>query len=547
MSHRVFASAAGLAFAFGLLGCASSDWPNYRFDGLREANQRAATPVSDPSKVPTLAVRWTFDPPGGGSFRASPIIVNGRVFIGSSSGYFYALDAATGNLLWQYPTAGQPPLLGSCTAGSGPQTFGSYGIASSAATYFGSVIFGAPDPDPTVDHGNGSARLFELDQGTGALIWKSDVVAHVTGCTPDSTTELHERIANSAPLVAGRTVYVGVHDSADNPIQQGKVIAISADTGSLSSNFQFAATQTGTRGGGVWNGAATDLVNVYFTTGNTRCWNGGCQSTQPNPNYGLSMMKVDGGSGAVAWQFQPVPYDLDQDPDWAAGAAVHIASCDLMIGSVQKDGWAYGVDAATGQCRWQFPQTEPTQSNCAFPSGGPQDHGDTDYNRPAATWGDVLVLTSGGRAMVSTSNSAAGFTYLHALNACAPDDNGRVRWIAQVPHASSGAGGYALGAPTVTGGIVYVLTDQGHVVALADPSIVASTASVCSDISVPVANCSTLGNSVVPSPTVIADVALPDASSDAATGGAGLRNEVAIAGGRLFVATAGGHVYMLSP
>jgi hypothetical protein len=41
---------------------------------------------------------------------------------------------------------------------------------------------------------------------------------------------------------------------------------------------------------------------------------------------------------------------------------------------------------------------------------------------------------------------------------------------------------------------------------------------------------------------VLADVALTD-GADAA----GLRNEPAIANGRLFVATQGGHVYMLSP
>jgi hypothetical protein len=50
------------------------------------------------------------------------------------------------------------------------------------------------------------------------------------------------------------------------------------------------------------------------------------------------------------------------------------------------------------------------------------------------------------------------------------------------------------------------------------------------------------GYSIVWAPAVLADVALPDHSN-----AAGLRNEVAISDGRLFVATTGGHVYMLAP
>ena len=128
--------------------------------------------------------------------------------------------------------------------------------------------------------------------GTGALIWKSDVVAHVSGCNPGLGTELHERIAYSSPLVWRRNVYVGVHDSGDNPIQNGKVIAVSVDTGHLVPGFSF--TSTNSRGGGVWNSPATDLGGVLFTTGNTN--EGG---PEPSPNHGLSMLRVDADTGNV--------------------------------------------------------------------------------------------------------------------------------------------------------------------------------------------------------------------------------------------------------
>jgi hypothetical protein len=106
----------------------------------------------------------------------------------------------------------------------------------------------------------------------------------------------------------------------------------------------------------VWNAPATDGTSVYFTTGNTNADNGNPPLTvEPYPNYGLSMIRVDKDTGQVSWAFQPVPFKLDDDPDWAAGAAVMSTSCGKLIASVQKDGWSYAVNAATGHCRWQFP------------------------------------------------------------------------------------------------------------------------------------------------------------------------------------------------
>jgi hypothetical protein len=138
----------------------ANDWSNYRHDTHRSGAQREVSALSDPAKVPGLTVRWQW-PPGaageGGSFFASPIVIEDRVFIGSNSGRFYALDAKTGALLWQFPPPAQPPLIGSCGAVGDVQSFGAYGVLSSASQHGERVIFGAPDPDPTVDGGRGSA------------------------------------------------------------------------------------------------------------------------------------------------------------------------------------------------------------------------------------------------------------------------------------------------------------------------------------------------------------------------------------------------------
>jgi outer membrane protein assembly factor BamB len=568
---------------------APDEWYTYRHDSARTGAQPYASDLSDPAKVATLEVRWGFPSTsnGVGEFKASPIVVDDTVFIGSVNGFFYALDAASGRLKWQYPRVGDQPLLGSCDPGGFAGGIGHYGIPSSAtfAVIGGqrAVIFGAPDPTaaPFDPQGNGwgSARLFALplsaNPNNPQPIWKSDVVARVD-CSQGSI--LHERVAYSSPLVLGDKVYVGVHDTGDNPIQQGRVVAVDVNTGQMT-GFQFLGTGNtpgdGTLGGGVWNALATDGTGVYFTTGNTHFpW---CMypygppncpfKTEPMPNNGLSMIRVDKDTGSIIWKYQPVPFTLDGDPDWAAGATVMSTSCGKLIASVQKDGWSYAIDAERGpllQCpgsglsapSWQFP---PTTKGCKFTDTN-QMHGDDDYRRPGAAWNDVFIVRTGGEANTDDSPcpcehnnctqgriACRGYTKLHALNACATSEQDRVRWIADIPNNMGGNGHISYSTPTVTGGIVFIGTNEdpsdhkGHLVVLADPSVVPANQKVCSNVDYAPAACPAPYTPVW-SLNPLADIAMPDGGSLAS-----MRNEPVLARGRVFVATSAGHVYMLAP
>src|ERR1700730_15170742 len=77
-------------------------------------------------------------------------------------------------------------------------------------------------------------------------MWKSAMVAALNGCTPGSLSEIHERIAYSSPLVLGNKVYVGVHDAGDDPIQNGRVIAVDLSTGHIVPSFHFQSVGTPT-------------------------------------------------------------------------------------------------------------------------------------------------------------------------------------------------------------------------------------------------------------------------------------------------------------
>lgn len=523
-----------LLSAIGLSGC-SKNWPAFRHNALRTANQMNKSDLSTPAKVATLhvAAGWPFQPSGAQAFRASPIVHKGRVFIGNGNGRLYAVDAVTGALLWQYPPPTSPALTSLFTCNPS-----SFGIASSAAIARvgkkDAVIFGAPDR--SIGSGSGSGRLFALDAATGAEIWKSPVIASLNTAAGSTT---HEQIGYSAPLVMNDRVYIGVGNHCDNPIQRGKVVAVRLNTGAIDGGFTFFGSGL-PRGGGVWSSVAGWNTGVYVTTGNTNI--GGAE---PSNNHGLSLLRLDQATGALIWKHQPVPFVLDGDPDWSSGAAVMFTSCGTLIASTMKDGWSYAVNEGSGAAgppdvRWQFPPT-----GFPFAPGDGTVHGDTRYLRSGAAWGDVFITMAGG--MNLTSSVGAGLRRLHALNACAPNAQ-RVRWILDVPNACPGptpsGQGYCLGPPTVTRGVVYVGTTSGRLVVAADPAVSPAAGWRCShpDVSNPI--CALIGalspgsmTRLVPDPAVLANIQL-DGS---------ILTEPALANGRVYVATSAGKLYMLEP
>ena len=116
-----------------------------------------------------------------------------------------------------------------------------------------------------------------------------------------------------------------------------------------------------------------------------------------------------------------------------------------------------------------------------------------------------------------------------------------VRWIADIPGTTTGQS-YQLGPPTVTRGIIFVGTRQGHLVVLADPSVWPANGSVCNNPEVTNANCIANGFTLVPRPKILADIDL-----DPANGGDAIFTEPVLADGRVFVATTAGVLYMLEP
>lgn len=571
--RRVPALAAGLLFWACQLTCSSPrPWSMYRNNAQRTGSQARPSPLADPARVPSLAVRHQFPcdgaaigcssgaaaaPIGGGavpifgSFVASPIVakIGDRyiVYIGNGNGKFYALDGDTLTKLWEYPLAGTL----TSTYIANPS---SYGIASTAtiARINGTdaVIFGAPDRSDSL----GDGHLFALKARTGELIWRSEAVAYITMDTLARATPLvpgvllpgkHEQIGYSAPLVWNNDVLVGIADHNDSPIQKGRLVAVRLSDGTIDTAFNFCTVSNCAdfvRGGGIWSSPAAHNNSVYVTTGNVKQWD---TQTEPSPDYALSIVKLDQASGAVQWRVQPVPFDLDADDDFASTPSVGNTRCGPVVLATQKDGWTHAV-AAEGagavSLLWSYPA--PPHRPPFWADGTV--HGDSPYVRSGALWGDVYITMNGGlNLMATTAGTSGGLNRLYAFNVC--DANQPLRWLVTVPHASPGR---TLGQPTVTRGIVYVGTNQGHLVAIADPAVMRPTWYHCAHPDVPAYACLRFGYPLVPHPVILADVAVPD-------GKMMVYNEPVLSAnsscdGRIYVAThdfknGSGHVYELTP
>ena len=94
---------------------ANGDWTEAFFDAAHTGNNRYET-LLNRDNVGNLTQLWA-SPVGSGLLFTSPVVSNGKVYIGSGDGQMYALDALTGATLW---VGAQQPVFFSkfCSRGS---------------------------------------------------------------------------------------------------------------------------------------------------------------------------------------------------------------------------------------------------------------------------------------------------------------------------------------------------------------------------------------------------------------------------------------------
>jgi outer membrane protein assembly factor BamB len=78
-----------------------TDWPSY--GGTHSALRYSSLDQINTSNVQALAPAWIFqtgDPESG--LQATPIVIDGVMYVSSASNWVFALDAASGSIRWEY-------------------------------------------------------------------------------------------------------------------------------------------------------------------------------------------------------------------------------------------------------------------------------------------------------------------------------------------------------------------------------------------------------------------------------------------------------------
>ena len=164
-------------------------------------------------------VKWKF--PTGDVVHASPAIAGGTLFVGSWDTYFYALDANTGRLKWRFKT------------GEDDNIHNQTGIQSSAIVSDGMVYFGCRDANLyALDAATGEKRFALNNKGSWVIASPAVYQGRLYFTTSDSGL-FHAVDARtgaeiytlkflwpmfSSPAIAGNTLYIGSHE--------GKLLAI---------------------------------------------------------------------------------------------------------------------------------------------------------------------------------------------------------------------------------------------------------------------------------------------------------------------------------
>ena len=375
-----FISTLLFAFLSGSISAQNIDWPSYGGDNgstkYLPLNQINSENVAD------LVIAWEWNSvdntlvPGivensgpmlrPGSYKATPIVVDGSMYLPTSYGQIVALDPVSGETRWVFDTKtyedGRPTNLG----------FNVRGVA-----YW---------------EGEGEERIFFATNNS--YLWSIDAL---TGLPDKSFGEqgridLTEGLGRpvdrgiygvvSPPLVSGDRVIVNsivVDGPRNKEAPPGHVRAFNPVSGELEWMFNT-IPQAGEVGNETWledsweytgntnawtiMSADDELGIVYLPIGTpTNDWYGGLR--KGDNLFAESLVAVDRDSGELLWYFQMVhhgvwDYDLPAAPTLidinVEGRAIK------AVAQISKQGFTYVFDRVTGEPVWPIEERRVPQS-----------------------------------------------------------------------------------------------------------------------------------------------------------------------------------------
>jgi len=301
------------------------------------------TSIND-QNVKDLGLAWHFDLDTQRGQEATPIVVDGTMYVSTAWSKVKALNAATGELLWEY----DPKVPGDTAVNACCDV-----VNRGVAVWQGRVYVGTLD-----------GRLVALDAETGLPVWE----VHTTDPDQPYTITGAPRIVKGKVLIGNGGAEFGV---------RGYVSAYDATTGALAwrfytvpgnpaNGFESPALEKAAEtwhgewwalggGGTAWDSMAYDpeLDLLYIGVGNGSPWNQHIRSPGGGDNlYLSSIVALRPDTGEYVWHYQTTPGE-----SWDYTATQHLILADLEIdGNVRrvimqapKNGFFYVLDRETGE------------------------------------------------------------------------------------------------------------------------------------------------------------------------------------------------------
>ena len=425
--------------AFAMTGPAWNGWSIDRRNWRLQPDPGLAA-----ADLPKLKVKWSMTYVGGRY--GQPTVVGGRLFLTSSGGRVYSLDAASGCLRWRFDVPGGAR----STVVVGPLAAAPSGYGA----YFGDL----------------KRNVYALDAGTGALVWKTSIEAHPLALVTGSPALYQGRLY--VPLSSVEEATAGAADYGCCTAR-GALAALDAATGKLIwKTYTIAQTPAATRknaagtqmfgpaGGAVWSTPTIDARRgvALIATGD---------SYTDTPTDGAdAVIALDLATGAVRWKTQVTtadnflagcapgrrlvncPTTIGPDADFGASPILLTlpSGRDIVLAG-QKSGLVFGMDPDHGgKLLWRV------RVGAGGPLGGIEWGMASDGHRLYVANADPFSPTGGARPGLSALDPADG-----AVAWSAPTPKPGCSWPAGLRCFNAQSA-----APSVIPGLVLATTTDGH-------------------------------------------------------------------------------------
>ncbi len=302
------------------------DWLMYR----RNYQGWSHSPLTQVNvgNVKQLQLQWSWAMNDGGAAQVTPIVHDGIMFLSGTANTVQALDAKTGDLIWENRI--------------GPAPTRAYGATRALAVSGDKVLV------PTTD-----AKIYGLDAKTGKIVWSTVI------------EDAKEGYSNTGGAIAIKgKVLVGLTYCNRYETKHCFISAYDVNTGKVAWRFKTIALK-GEPGGDSWNnlpdefrqGAETwiagtydpDLNTTYWGTAQSKPWTRASRGSGAGATlYANSTLALDPDTGKLKWYYTHAPGEnFDLDEVFERVLVDHGPSKDVL--TIGKVGILWKLNRVTGQ------------------------------------------------------------------------------------------------------------------------------------------------------------------------------------------------------